>query len=305
MKRKFLINPASGGGLPESALAAIRAFFIRRTGEFDAVVGRSRAHVHAETFKALGEGYDQIVAVGGDGMVNAVVNGFFEKGRPIRPKASLAVACLGSGCDYFRTLIRGAHVKDWREIVLSPEIRPVDLGRIDFVGRIDAPTYFINMASVGMSAEVAMKKERLPRWVPNFLSYLLPTLQQIGVYRPRRTKITADDTVLETEILAAFIAKGVYAGGGMRFGGGVALDDGWFDVTVFEKMRPIEMILKMGRLYTGGWHHIKGIRKLKARRIAVESDDAIPMEFEGETGHTTDFQVSIQEKAVRVCLPRK
>ena len=99
---------------------------------------------------------EQIVAVGGDGTVNAVANGFFEKDELVHPAACLAVAKAGSGSDYFRGLTKTKR-HDWREIVLNPSVRRVDAALMQIAGRPE-PLYFVNMATFGMSAEVCRQK---------------------------------------------------------------------------------------------------------------------------------------------------
>ncbi len=95
MKRKFILNPHAGRGLNAKALAGLQEYFTRRTGAFDHAVASSRDAAIRATRESLRQGTEQIVAVGGDGTVNAVANGFFEDGKPIRPQSSLVVGNMG------------------------------------------------------------------------------------------------------------------------------------------------------------------------------------------------------------------
>jgi len=92
MKRVFVVNPKAGRGISPRRLQRLETFFLRRGGSFDAVLTSSRQDVVTRTRELLRRGADQIVAVGGDGTLNAVANGFFEQGRLVRPDASLAAA---------------------------------------------------------------------------------------------------------------------------------------------------------------------------------------------------------------------
>ncbi|MFL2774098.1 MAG: acylglycerol kinase family protein [bacterium] len=65
---------------------------------------------HNSDPQALEEGADQIIAVGGDGTVNEVVNGWFENDQPINPETSISVMMCGSGCDFQRSLVQEAFV---------------------------------------------------------------------------------------------------------------------------------------------------------------------------------------------------
>jgi YegS/Rv2252/BmrU family lipid kinase len=304
MRRKFIVNPHSGRTLGADALARLDGFFTARTGSFDYAVAETREAAVRMTRESLREGIDQIVAVGGDGTVNAVVNGFFESGRPIRPQSNLAVANLGTGSDYFKSVAAGAALRDWKELVLDHVAQPVDVGRIHYSDPNRDDQYFVNMASAGMIAEVLSKKQRGPTWMPLKLRYLTPTISSLLSCRPRRVQVGIDDECSDLELLVISVCKGVYAGGGMRFGGGVTLFDGLFDVTFFQAISPIEMLVKLRKLYTGSFQNERSVRKLKARRVSIRSPSAIPVEFDGELCGTTDVELSVEPKSLRVCLPK-
>jgi YegS/Rv2252/BmrU family lipid kinase len=303
MRRKFIINPHSGKTITPGAIAELERFFTAKTGSFDYAVVRSRDDAIRITRESLREGIDQVVAVGGDGTVNAVANGFFDGGRPIRPESCLAVANLGTGSDYFKTIAAGTAVRDWKELVLDHLARPVDIGRIRYSDPNRCEEYFVNMASAGMVAEVVGRKRRGPRWLPSKFRYLVPTLTSLLSYRPRRVQVETDGECLDLEVLAISVCKGVYAGRGMRFGGEVTLFDGLFDVTCFEAMGRVETFLKLRKLYTGSFHGERAIRKLRARKVSIRAPSAMPVEFDGELGGTTDVELSVEPQSLRICFP--
>ena len=304
MKRKFIINPYSGKAIGTAAIAGLERFFIAKTGSFDYAVAGSRDAAARMTRESLREGIDQIVAVGGDGTVNAVANGFFENGRPVRPQSSLAVANLGTGSDYFKSFTAGTTIRDWKELVLDHEVRPVDVGRIRYSEANRCDQLFVNMASAGMVAEVVRRKERGSRRLPPKLRYLMPTVGSLFSYRPKQVQVEIDGECSDGELLAISICKGVYAGGGMRFGGEVTLFDGLFDVTLFKAMKLVEMLVKLRKLYTGSFQGEQAIQKLKARKVSIRAASAMPVEFDGELGGTTDVVLSVQPKLLRICLPK-
>lgn len=316
IKRKFILNPVSGSGkyLRKSGkLDKLKAFFTDKTGSFDLVVGESRADIELKTKEALLGGANQIVAMGGDGTVNAVVNGFMSlqqeeshgefQGNASAREASLAIARLGSGSDFFRTVIRGAKQTNWCEIVLKHVVRRVDIGKIEFLNSNKKAVYFINMASSGMSAVIAREKENVPKWLPSSLSYVIPTVSQMIKYKTIPATIKADEVCLNMNLTSAFVAKGVYAGGGMKFGGAVSSDDGFFDITLVDKIAPLEMLLQVGKLYRGALGEVKGITKLKVKEITISSQTPLPLEFDGEAESHPEFRISLLNRMIPVCFP--
>jgi YegS/Rv2252/BmrU family lipid kinase len=302
MQRRFIINPNAAKGRHGRAVAGARRFFVERTGAFDAIVTRSRDDTIDQTRRALREGIGQIVAVGGDGTINAVINGFMAEPEQVRAGACVAIAPFGTGSDYFRTITIGHAKIDWREVVLRPAVRAVDVGRVELseAGRV---TYFINMLGAGASAVMAAGKQARPRWTPSVLAYVIPLLQQ--VLRPRAwpASIHIDGSIMDLELLAAVVAKGQFAGGGMRVGGG-SLDDGAFGIALVPRMRRWRMLKALPGLWSGGLARGEEVRTLDGRQVTIAGDEPIPVEVDGEVMGVTPVTVSVVPRAVRICFPQ-
>lgn len=305
MKRKFIFNPFSKQGRRADTLEGIKEFFLHATGEFDCVVTQSRDHALQETRKALRSGVQQVVAIGGDGTVNAVVNGFFEDGKWVRSNSTLAVSNVGTGSDYFRGMVFGKNVTDWKKIVLEHMIQPVDIGHIHYASSSFVDQYFANMASFAMIADISEKKNKGPKWIPSQVQYLIPTIGSLISYKPQSVHLVMDSTVLDLKVLTIAIAKGRYAGSGMHFGGAVTLSDGYFDVTVIEDMPLLKMLMKLGKVYTDAFKTEGGIRKFKAKTVGIFCRTPLPVEYDGEVYGTTDVEISVAEHSVPVCMPKQ
>jgi YegS/Rv2252/BmrU family lipid kinase len=303
VKRIFVINPKAGAGLGQRALTRLESYFRHRGSSFEAVISRSREDIVQRTREALRAGAEQIIAVGGDGTVNAVVNGFFENGALVRPTACLAVAQAGSGSDYFRGLTNAAR-HDWRDIVLRPAVRPVDVARLETVVHAGVnQLYFINMATFGMSAEVVRRKASMsPLW-PKTLRYLLPTVRGLFSARASRVRVTVDGTVLERDAFCIIVAKGAYSGGGMRFGSRVALDDGRFEVTLFRPMPAWKMLIKTPKLYSGNLHDEPTVEKLSGSQIRIEADPPFLAEVDGDVIGDAAVSMTVLPQVIPVCFP--
>lgn len=301
MKRIFVINPKAGAGMTPRAIERLGDYFRRRGSSFDAMVSQSREDVIHRTRQALRQGIEQVVAVGGDGTVNAVANGFFENGELLHSGACLAVAKAGSGSDYFRGLTKtGRH--DWREMVLNPSVRSVDLARLQVAGQ-PQPVYFVNMATFGMSAEVCRRKESISRYWPKSARYLLPTLRGLFAVRESHVRITADGQTHERSAICIMVAKGAYSGGGMLFGKNVALDDGRFEVTLFQPLPVWKMLIKTPKLYSGELDNEPSIEKLSAGSVEIAAAPPLLGEVDGDVFGDAPVSMSVVPRGLRVCFP--
>ncbi len=303
MKRVFLINRKAGSGISARTIERLEQFFLARDGSFDVLQSESRQEAIRQTRGALLAGAEQIVAVGGDGTANAALNGFFEDGKLINPQACLAVSRAGSGSDYFRGLTSGQR-RDWKEIVLQPTVRQVDIGRLEPVaGAPLEPLYFLNMATLGFAADVVRRKSQMSvRW-PRTLRYLLPTLSGLLKIHPARVRLRLDGRDVERVSYCLIVAKGAYSGGGMKFGARVALDDGRFELTLFRPMPAWKMIVKTPKLYSGDLESEPTVEKLSAAVVEIDADPPFLVECDGDVIGAAPVRLRVLPSAVSVCFP--
>jgi len=289
-KSVFLLNPTAGG----RGCGSLRADLLKAFGPIDLVETRSREDVMERARKALAGGTEMVVAVGGDGTVNAAVQGFFTAGKAVRADAMLGVIGCGTGSDYVRSL---GFARSWREYLATPRPNLVDVGGLEAGG---AEERFVNMASFGMSAVAVAGKNRAPFWQPKVLRYLIPTVAAAVQEKPQPVRVTLDGRLIERPLLALLIAKGRYAGGGMRLSHG-AMDDGFFTVTLVGALAPLTVLANLHRIYNGRLGAIPGIEQVQARRVSVETAVPWPYEIDGEVrAPVTRADVSLLPRSLSV-----
>ncbi len=303
MKRKFIINPAAGKGLNKKKYEEMQHFFKNALAVFDYVLTKNREDITLQTRLALQQGFQQIISVGGDGTLNAVVNGFFEQDKLINTEALLAVAPMGTGSDYYRGLTFGNKQASWQEIVLHAKTKTVDVGVLDFVNEEQQRRYFINMASVGIIPYIVQLRQKFPKIIPAKYQYLLPSIQAILYYPAVPMHVTVDGKIFQEKLIGITMSKGRYAGGGMCFGLNAQLDDGLFDINLIGEILWSEKLTKLGALYTGHLDHLTHTQKLKGANIYIQPSKPTLIEFEGEVAEPSRLQVSIVPKAIKVCVP--
>jgi YegS/Rv2252/BmrU family lipid kinase len=193
------------------------------------------------TASALKDGVDHIIAVGGDGTINEVVNGFFDKGRPINPQAALSMITSGTGADFRRTFELPVEMSEQVRHVVEGETHAIDVGLLTY--RDDATggmrqRYFDNVASFGLSG-VADKAVNQLTFAKNFggkFAFQWGTLKALLSYSGQRVRLRVDDHFDEVlDINTVAVCNGCYFGGGMKIAPEAKTDDGLFDIIVVRR----------------------------------------------------------------------
>lgn len=300
MKRKLILNPKAGSGRAARGLARLRGKLEAMGEKVDLVFPESRESAIEETRRALQAGYDQLIVMGGDGTLNAVANGFFESGKLLNPQACILPAPSGTGNDYAQAVLGET---PWLDLVERSRPVPVDVGVIEGLDGKDSPRLFLNIGSLGMSADVVLKQRSLPRLLPGIAAYALPTLHSVCSFSPLSMTVRLDGQEIRDRFLNVFFAKGETVGGGMRLGGHVGWDDGELDVTLVHGMGLRERLGRLHKLRTGEFQSDPRFTKTRARVVEILTEAPLPVEFDGEILGAAPIRVTVRSRAVPICFP--
>ncbi|NIJ42367.1 YegS/Rv2252/BmrU family lipid kinase [Parvibaculum indicum] len=289
-----VVNPRSGGGYTGRAWRRIASDLEKHLGPVRAHFTASPSSPHylpaAElTRQALREGAQLVIAVGGDGTINEVVNGFYEGDEQINPEAHLAILNCGTGGDFRRTF---GFPQEWEKgiaHIASGDTRRIDIGRLRFIAEDGRETrrYFNNIASFGMSGDVVRAVNRAT-WQKNFggsFTFFWCSMMAMLGYRPRPVRIRTDaglDEVMSVGTCA--VANGRFFGGGMMIAPDAAPDDGIFDVTVLRDMGFFDFAKNSGSLYKGEHIGHPKVTTMRARWLEAEpvGDSPVLLDVDGE-----------------------
>lgn len=288
MKTLAIINPASSGGRTNGRWPDLAARLASTIGPFESRFTSAPGDATQITRVALQSGFDRIIAVGGDGTMNEVVNGFFEDdGSPIAPDAWLGPLPCGTGGDFRRTLGIDKRTDRMVAHMLSKEPRRIDVGRISFVddeGREDA-RMFINIASFGLAGIVDRKVNDAPKWMGGTPAFLFGTLRALVGYRNQGVRIRVDDEdANEMAILNLAVANGRYFGGGMHIAPRAEVDDGLFDIVAL-RASPLESLRGIAKIYRGTHLDDENVFFTRAKKLVAEplsADDHVLLDIDGE-----------------------
>ena len=205
-----------------------------------------------------------MVAVGGDGTINQVVNGFFHTDgeRPMNPKASLGVLPAGTGGDFVRTLGVSRQLSRAALELREAVARPLDVGRLTFINSAGTQErrHFVNIASFGISAwSISTSTDPRRRWAARSRSRS-PRCAPGSRTRTRRCASLDGREARQGRIYNVAIANGRYFGGSMKVAPDAAIDDGLFDVVTMGDMGMADMLFRGLDIYSGKHLQIRRCR---------------------------------------------
>ena len=249
---------------------------------------------------AVATGYEVIVAAGGDGTVNEVLNGIGDEPDGFL-RTRLGVLPLGTVNVFARELKIALNIPGaWKILRRGHEIK-IDLGRVDYFeeGR-PAQRYFMQLAGAGLDARAIelvswkLKKNAGP------LAYVVAGLQALVEKQPPIT-ISADGQKLNGEL--ALLGTGKFYGGPFEIFPGADLDDGLLDVCVFPRVNlPSLLRLAPGFILRRKLSE-KLVRRMRAKKIELASESPAAFELDGEWVGNLPATFSVEQKKLRVVVP--
>ena len=278
-KIKLIVNPASGRGYGHKACPLIRQYLTELGADFDLVqTGASGEAIHLAR-QALNEGFDTIVAVGGDGTSHEVVNGMMSAARgPI--VGTFGAIPTGCGNDFADMNGAPTDLEEACRLILVGKTRLVDIGRVTLDDRITR--HFVNTVGIGFDGLVTMEARKFKR-LRGMALYLPVVLKTIFLtMRPPRVEIEFDGQVIRQRILMAVIANGPREGSSFLVAPGARYDDGLLDLTIADTMPKLQMLAMVPKFMKGTHIHDSHVATKRARHLIVSSEDPLYIHVDGE-----------------------
>lgn len=283
-----IVNPQAGGGSLGRRWVEVSEILRRELGSFDDARTESGGDATRLAAEAIAGGAETVVAIGGDGTINEVVNGFFADGASAGGCA-LGVIPFGTGGDFRKTVGLSRDLATAARVVADREVQTIDVGKLEYTGD-DGGTQtrmFANIASFGLSGEVDELVNQSSKRLGGRLSFMLATARAGMRYENQRVSLRFDDEPSSTDmtISTVAVANGRYFGGGMKVAPDAELDDGVFDVVAIGDMSLMDFVLHGHKLYRGTHLGHDKISCRRARVVAAEplGDEAVRLDVDGET----------------------
>lgn len=293
-KTLIILNPHAAGGRARELWTKLEPLLWDKLGELVVAVTQHPEEVAENLDKAVASGLTRVIAIGGDGTNNTLVNAIttFRAQHPDSPPIVFGTLPVGTGRDWARSTgipLDYAQAADW---IANAQAKPTDLGLLSYehAGK-RAERHFLNIASTGLSGDVDRRVNNAHQRRP--WTFLAATIAAILNYKPLKVQVTIDGQPwYEGKTLVTVVANGTTFGHGMKIAPNAVHDDGLFDVVVVESTSKLETLATLRHVYDGSHLNHPAVHHCRARQVRI---DSVPLDIDidGEylCGQSLDFSV--------------
>jgi diacylglycerol kinase (ATP) len=282
MTRYMIIaNPNAGHGKGAQAIPEIERELARLGLDFKLIRTERAGHGILLAREAALAGYDVIVAAGGDGTVNEVLNGLMEARQESKNRPALGVLCCGRGNDFAPCINIPEDLPPAYQVLKDDHRRTIDIGRVTG-GKYPQGRYFANNVGVGFDAIGTIEVAKLPEW--GMFSFLIAILKTIFLYYKGPTvQLDYDGQTLNTSTLMLLTMNGKRMGTGFKMAPDSKPDDGLFDLVIVRQVSRLRIFSLIPHFMKGTQGSQPEVRTLRAARIAITAlEGALPAQSDGE-----------------------
>ena len=283
-KYNIIVNPIAGRGAAGKAVPEIKEKLKSLGIDYDLILTEYPGHAIQLAADARQIGYSTVVAVGGDGTSNEVINGLMQAGGKGQLQTKLAVLPVGRGNDFsygmgvFQDLESACHN------LVNGCTRRIDIG---FVKGGDYPEgrYFGNGIGIGFDTVVGFESVKLPPYIHGTPAYLIAAIKTIFLYfNAPLLRVEIDGEVFEQPCLLVSVMNGKRMGGSFQFAPDSESDDGLLNLCIVRQVTRLQVLGLMPKVMSGTQAEHEAVRMLTGHNINIEAlDGSLPVHADGET----------------------
>ncbi|MCM3598215.1 diacylglycerol kinase [Metabacillus idriensis] len=238
-------------------------------------------------------GFDLVIAAGGDGTVNEVVNGLAD----LEERPQLGVIPVGTTNDFARAIgIPRDNILTAVDSILAGEARAIDIGRVN-------GHYFVNIAGGGRLTELTYEVPSKLKTVLGQLAYYLKGIEMLPSIRPAEVEIEYDGKLFKGEIMLFLVSLTNSVGGFEKLAPDSKLNDGMFDLLILKKANLADFIRVASLALRGEHISDSNIIYTTANRVKVTSAQKMQLNLDGEYGGDLPGEFVNMYRHIDVLMP--
>lgn len=292
MKKRicFIVNPFSGVNKKKLLLPKIQQLLDVQKYDYAIKYTEAVAHAIELSKQAVQEGFDIVVAVGGDGSINEVAQGL------IGTKTILGILPAGSGNGFAMHLGLGRKLDKAIQILNEAHVLTIDTCMLN-----ERP--YVNLAGVGFDALVAYKMKKSA--LRGLWGYVKFSLKEALNFQFPKYKITLDDQTIERDCIVTEVANAPMFGYNFLIAPQAKLNDGLLDITIIKKAPKWRYFFSFWRFFNGSIHKSSLVESYTAKKVSIEIQEETAVHVDGE-GYliNQNLHFSLNPLSLKVIVPK-
>jgi len=282
-KYLFIINPIAGQGAGKLAIPEVNRMAKEQDLDYEAAITERPGHAIELARTAAVKGYDFVIAVGGDGTSNEVLNGLMAAWEAGHPNTCMGIVGIGRGNDFAYGFGILPGLQAGFENIKHNLPKSMDVGRVSG-GDYPQGRYFGNGVGIGFDAVVGFEAAKLTH-LHGFLNYVVAALRTIFLYFHAPTlQIDYDHQVITQPALMVSIMNGRRMGGGFMMAPDALPDDGLLDMCIAGQLSRLGILKLIPQFMKGTQRTHPQIKTASAGKVHILAvEGTLPAHADGET----------------------
>jgi diacylglycerol kinase (ATP) len=284
---KLIVNPNADLGRAWHSAADLRPV-VEEFGGADWSGTVYPTHAIELAKQAAEDGYELVVAVGGDGTAHEVANGLMQV--PVEHRPRMGIVPIGSGNDFAHAVGMDHRPEFALRQVFKGEPKPIDVGKLqDDHGRQE---YWVNTLGIGFDTVATLRSRRITL-LRGFLIYLVAVVQTIVLnHDAPMMQVSTDQETWEQQMHMLVLCNGPREGGGFHVQPAARPDDGIFHYAAVRKVSRLMMFRILPEVMKGTHGRLKPIRMGTFHKLTLKADQPLYIHIDGEifSGFGTDLR---------------
>lgn len=291
MKKKicFIVNPISGVGRQKVMEKLIDQYLDRTLFDYEIVYTKAAKHATTLSRQAVADGFNIVVAVGGDGSVNETAKGL------IGSATAMAIIPTGSGNGLARHLKIPLNLKKAMDVINSAKEVSIDTVQIN-------NERFINIAGVGFDAHIGWEFAKFGK--RGFSSYLKVITRELPKYKAQDFELIIDGKTIKRNAFLISFANGSQWGNNARIAPLADISDGIMDISILKSFSFLSAISISYRLFRKTLHLSPHLETIRSKEVIVKQSHTTIAHTDGEPvelGNT--ISIKVNPLSLRVIIP--
>ena len=250
-KYLFIVNPSAGKYEAEKAIPEIREKLDAISLDYTLIKSESSQHVNELASAAAENGFDVVIACGGDGTANEVINALMVSKIAGKKIPKLGVIPLGRGNDFAASMGIPVRLDDCIRVITGESSKFIDVGRV-IGGKFPDGKYFCNGVGTGFDAIVGFEAAKLPAFLNGTPGYVIAALSTLFFhFEQPRLRIKLDGQEFEQECVMLTTMNGIRLGSTFMIAPESKPDDGLFSLLIVAKATRFQLLKLLGKVMAG------------------------------------------------------